>query len=335
MRVAVIGSGFVAGLHLDALNGLADAEVVGIVDLDRKRAAETARHAGGMEWHTSLLDAVDAWDVDAAIVCTPNDTHLAIGRQLVDARVHALIEKPLAVTPRDAAELKAAFDVNGLVLSAAHTHRFGAYSRTIKQAITEGDIGRPIHARLSTLNGWIWADWRGWQLNRTRSGGHAFHNGVHLLDLVTWWLDDEPAHVHALGRKQSAAQLEIHDYMLITVGYTSGATAVCEISRANHPRWLRYRDIFVQGTRGSLRMPWDGDGPLLFADQGTTPVSTAPDPFREQARAWIAAVRGVSSPTVTGHDGYRAVLLAEAAERSLSSGDVVAVADIDKEPAHA
>ena len=230
-RVIVIGSGFIAGEHLSALNQLPDAEVAGIVDLDPGRAAAAARAAGGVPWGTDLAAAITDWSADAAIVCTPNFTHPAIGRTLAEAGVHALIEKPLAITPGEAAELVELFEGRGLVLSAAHTHRYAPYARAVRQAITDGAVGRPLQARITLLGGWIWGDWRNWQIDRKRSGGHALHNGVHLLDLVTWWLGDTPTHVHAYGRKRAAADLEVHDYLMITVGYASGASAVCEMSR--------------------------------------------------------------------------------------------------------
>src|SRR5690606_33722614 len=250
-RVLVVGSGFIAGEHLNALHQLPDAEIAGIVDLDPGRAAAAARAAGGVPWATDLAAAITEWSADAAIVCTPNHTHPAIGRTLAEAGVHALIEKPLAITPAAAAELVELFEQRGLVLSAAHTHRYAAYARAVREAIVDGAVGRPRHARITLLGGWIWGDWRNWQIDRNRSGGHALHNGVHLLDLVTWWLDDVPTHLHAAGRKRAAADLEVDDYLMITVGYASGATAVCEMSRANQPRGIGYREVFVQGDGGT------------------------------------------------------------------------------------
>ncbi|WP_026876574.1 Gfo/Idh/MocA family protein [Jiangella gansuensis] len=331
LRVAIVGSGFIAGEHLDALSRLAGVVVVGIVDIDPSRAADAARRAGGIASATDLAEAINLWACDAAVVCTPNDTHGAIATTLAEAGVHALVEKPLATDPAVAARLAHAFDERGLVLAAAHTHRFAEYSNAIKQAIDDGEVGRPVHARLTFLGGWLWTDWRNWQINRQRSGGHGLHNGVHLLDLVTWWLGDEPTHVHAQGRKQSAAQLEVHDHLLMTVGFASGATAICEMSRANHPRHISYRDAVVVGTEGTLRVPWDGEAPLLFTEGVTRPVGGGASPFLKQAAAWVAAVRGEQAPAVTGADGLRAVVLGVAAERSMATGDVVAVADVWKE----
>lgn len=328
-RVLVVGSGFIAGEHLSALDQLPDAEVAGIVDLDPGRAAAAAKAAGGVPWAVDLGRAITDWEADAAIVCTPNHTHPAIGKVLAEAGVHALIEKPLAITPADAAELVEAFENQGLVLSAAHTHRYAPYARAVRQAITDGAVGRPLQARITLLGGWIWGDWRNWQIDRSRSGGHALHNGVHLLDLVTWWLGDTPTHLHAYGRKRAAADLEVHDYLMITVGYASGASAVCEMSRANQPRGLGYREVFVQGDAGTLRLPWDNEGLLSWGHDGTRAVPAGPSPFLAQARTWLAAVRSdqLEEEPVTGRTGLAAVVLGDAAERSLASGTMITIGE--------
>ncbi len=335
-RVIVIGSGFIAAEHLSALHQLPDAEVAGIVDLDPGRAAAAARAAGGVPWGVDLATAITDWSADAAIVCTPNHTHPAIGRTLAEAGVHALIEKPLAITPGEAAELVELFEGHGLVLSAAHTHRYAPYARAVRQAIVDGAVGRPLQARITLLGGWIWGDWRNWQIDRKRSGGHALHNGMHLLDLVTWWLDDTPTHLHAYGRKRAAADLEVHDYLMITVGYASGASAVCEMSRANQPRGIGYREVFVQGDGGTLRLPWDNEGTLHWGHDGTKSLAGGPSPFLAQARTWLASVRGAGSadgaasggePAVTGRTGLAAVVLGDAAERSLATGTMITLTD--------
>ena len=93
------------------------------------------------------------------------------------------------------------------MLIAAHTHRAYDYGRAVKETVDAGAIGRPVLVRLAILGGWIWPDWSAWVLDPERSGGHALHNGVHLLDLATWWLGDEPSDGHARGRKQTAAEL--------------------------------------------------------------------------------------------------------------------------------
>lgn len=318
-RVILIGTGFVAGEHLKALDALADAEVVGVVDVDPGRGAAFARSAGGIAAHTDLGTALAELTPHAAVICTPNGTHPEIATTLAAVGVHALVEKPLAIDEARAAEMVAAFDRAGLVLAAAHSHRFSEYGNAVKAVASSGQIGQPQHVRVTMLGGWTWTDWRNWQVSRELSGGHSLHNGVHLLDLAAWWIDDEPVEIHAQGRKQSAAELEIHDHLLITVRFAGGQTAVCEMSRANQPRAITYREVYLAGTTGSAHLPWDGETPLLF-DDGVTNRLPGSSSFAVQAANWVAAVRGEQPPAVTGADGLMAVRMGVAAEQSLATG---------------
>jgi predicted dehydrogenase len=208
----------------------------------------------------------------------------------------------------------------------AHTHRFNDYGFTIKQTIDHGDIGRPVYVRLAILGGWIWPDWRAWVLDPRRSGGHVLHNGVHLLDLATWWMGDEPESVYVQGRKETSADLAIHDYLSMIVRYRGGSTAVCEMSRANRPRTFAYRDVFVQGTRGALRLPWDAEHGLAFLENGTSLLpGNGQAGFDREVAAWVQAARGAVAPAVTGEEARLAVAMALAGEESLRTGEAIRV----------
>jgi predicted dehydrogenase len=183
-----------------------------------------------------------------------------------------------------------------------------------------------VYLRLAILGGWIWPDWRAWVLDPRRSGGHVLHNGVHLLDLATWWLGLEPESVYVQGRKETSADLEIYDYLSMLVRFRGGATAICEMSRGNRPRSFAYRDVFVQGTSGSLSLPWDAEQGIAFLEGGTSLLPGAGQSgFDREVAAWISAIRGDCTPAVTGAEARLAVAMAVAGEESLRSGRVVAV----------
>jgi predicted dehydrogenase len=326
LGIVVIGTGFVASMHLAAVAKLAGCHLAGVVDVDGARARAAVRGIDGARW-TTRLDELASWpDVAGCIVCTPNDTHVDIGLAVAAMGKHMLMEKPLAITVEGAERLDSTFQERNLVLMGAHTHRFYDYGRTIKHTLDSGDIGRPVYIRLAILGGWIWPDWRAWVIDPRRSGGHVLHNGVHLLDLATWWMADEPVSVYAQGRKETSADLAIFDYLSMIVRFGNGATAVCEVSRANRPRTFGYRDVFVQGTRGALRLPWDAEQGLAFTESGTALLpGDSQVGFDREVAAWVAALRGEVAPAVTGAEASRAVAMAVAGEESLRTGEVIAL----------
>ncbi len=331
LGIGVVGTGFVASMHLAALAKLPDVQLAGVVDLDPARARAAVLGVANARWTTSLAEML-AWpDLDGCIVCTPNDTHVNIGLAVAAAGKHLLMEKPLAITLDGATALVDAFAERKLVLMGAHTHRFYDYAISIKRAMNADDIGRPIYVRLALLGGWIWPDWRAWVIDPRRSGGHVLHNGVHLLDLVTWWVADEPRSVYVQGRKETSAELAIHDYLSMTVRFRHGATAVCEVSRANRPRSFNYREAFVQGTRGALRQAWDAEQGLAFLETGTTLLpGDSQAGFDREVEAWVSAIRGEAPAAVSGREARRAVAMALAGEESLRSGRVVDLEELEE-----
>ncbi len=326
LGVGVIGTGFVANMHLAALSKLPGVRLVGVVDVDRGRAREAVRGVEGARWTTDIDEFLGWSDVAGCIMCTPNDTHVELGLRIAAAGKHLLMEKPLAISVDGADALVRAFGERGLTLMGAHTHRFYPYGRAIKDAIEGDDIGRPVYVRLAILGGWIWPDWRARVLDPRRSGGHVLHNGIHLLDLVTWWIGDVPETIYVQGRKETSANLDIDDYLSMIVRYRGGSTAVCEMSRANRPRSFAYRDVFVQGTRGALRLPWDAESGLAFLEGGTSLLpGNGQIGFDREVGAWLAAIRGEAAPAVSGEEARLAVAMAVAGEESLRRGEVVRI----------
>ena len=93
------------------------------------------------------------------------------------------------------------------------------------------------------------------------------------------------------------------------------------MSRANRPRTFAYRDVFVQGTRGALRLPWDAEQGLAFLEGGTSLLpGNGQLGFDREVGAWVAAIRGEAAPAVTGAEARLAVAMAVAGEESLRSG---------------
>ena len=331
LRVLIVGTGFIAAQHAAAIHAEPRLELAGVVDVDRDRAAAASRANGGVPAFTDLAEALAETGAGGCVVCTPNDTHAGIAVQVAEAGAHLLIEKPLATDVAGARRAVEAFAEAGRVLMPAHTHRHYDYARTVRDVLLSGELGTVDLIRLSILGGWIWPDWRGWMLDPARSGGHALHNGVHLLDLVTWWKGGAPETVYARGRRQTAAELGIHDYLEMTVGFADGATAVCEMSRAHRPAAIARRDVMVVGTGGILTLPWDAEAGTVTDESGTAllPPGGA-DGFAAQMAAWAEAIGG-GPPAVTGADGLLAVAMGIAAERSIATGDPVRIDDVLKE----
>lgn len=326
--VLVVGTGFIAEHHIAALHASTRARLVGVVDTDPGKVAVASRANGGVPATTDLKEALSWPDVDGVIVCTPNGSHAGIAHTVAAAAKHLMVEKPLATTSVDALSIVEGFHNAGLTLTVAHTHRVYDYALAVKAVLDSGEIGEPRLIRLAILGGWIWGDWSAWVLDPGLSGGHALHNGVHLLDLVTWWMGRRPDSVYARGRRQTASDLPIYDYLEMVLRFGDGGVAQCEMSRAHQPGDLAQRDVLVVGSEGVLALPWDGEPNLVVGQHGITALPPAAgSAFTRQLDGWLDAIGG-APPIVDGRDGYFAVAMAEAVELSIATGEQISLAEV-------
>ncbi len=132
VRVAVIGVGSMGSNHLRVYDTLKNVDLVGIYDADMElaqcRAAEYGCHA-----FENLEDILKA--VDAVSICTPSSTHCEVGLFFLNAGVHCLIEKPLAVTEEQCLDLIAAAKGSGAKLLVGHIERFNPAVRQLAKLL--------------------------------------------------------------------------------------------------------------------------------------------------------------------------------------------------------
>lgn len=327
--VGLVGAGGIALSHAAALRTSPRAALRFVCDADAARASRLA-HENEIASTGTMEEMLAHPDVDAVIVCTPNATHEAIGVQVLAAGKHLLMEKPLAMTLAGAERLVTLATERGLALAVGHSHRFSDQGVAIHAAVSSGAIGKPRFARIVINGGWIWGGWDSWVLDPERSGGHSLHNGVHLMDLAAWWLNSRATSVFSRGQKVTSAALAIHDYLVTELHFASGASALCEVSRAEHSRVGGFVEVTVVGTEGVLRRDWDAEGVLAQTDgaiSAWTPSGGAARTFERELASFVHACAHpdqVQPPMVAALDAVR---LALASERSLVSGEVVPVGD--------
>ena len=123
IRTAVVGVGYLGRFHAQKYAASEDAQLVAVVDPDQGRRTSVAEEVGAeaLESHDDLPGRVDAVSIVA-----PTRSHYAIARDLLDAGVHVLVEKPITVTAEEAGELVDLAAERNLVLQVGHLERFNA-----------------------------------------------------------------------------------------------------------------------------------------------------------------------------------------------------------------
>jgi predicted dehydrogenase len=199
IKFAVIGMGLIGPRHAAAIKQDTRAVLACIVD-PSPHAKAVAKDLN-TTIYTSIQDMLQAQKPDAAIVCTPNHTHVAVSEELLNARIHVLVEKPISTDVPSAKRLvgvsSSPFSANSytkialakarnLLLLVGHHRRFNRYVVTAKSILSSTALGKPL-----ALNG-LWTlykpleyfqpptDWR----RKSKSGGPVFINLIHEIDIM-------------------------------------------------------------------------------------------------------------------------------------------------------
>jgi predicted dehydrogenase len=188
-----VGGWGVAG-HLQAYKDSPHAQVVAVCDAVAERAEQVAGEWGVAHAFADYRELLAMPGVDAVDIATPNNTHRDIAMAALAAGKHVMCEKPLAIELEHAREMARAAVEIGRINAVNFVHRFVPSARYVKQLIDEGAVGEIYHVNIAYAQGWLTDPSfpRVWRLNAAVAGtGTLGDIGIHVSDLVRWWLTDE------------------------------------------------------------------------------------------------------------------------------------------------
>jgi len=204
VRVAVIGTGFAGGSHVEALRRVPGVEVVALAGSSEARARASADRLGVAEATGDYRVLLDGAVIDAVHNCTPNDLHHEITAAALAAGKHVLAEKPLAMDSAETADLVARAERAGTVTGVCFNYRHYPLVAEARAMLADGRAGPPHLIRGAYLQDWLLdrADWN-WRLESARSGASRAIGdiGSHWMDLLQHVTDRSIVRVYArLGR---------------------------------------------------------------------------------------------------------------------------------------
>jgi predicted dehydrogenase len=311
LRVALLGTGWVARFHAQALADHPDAELVAIANWRAESLARLAARFTGVRTTTRWEDLVEDADVDAAVIATPNALHAPQAIAFLQAGRHVLVEKPMASDLRAAQALLEAKRGSSASLMIAHCWRFHDDVRALRGRIAAGELGEVVKTRGYGIHaGWGPA---GWFTSRELAGGGALLDmGVHAIDTARFLLGDpEPLRVcAAVGTRYG--DYEVDDDAVLLVSWANGTTSIVESGWWQPHMGGMEADTEVYGTAGYARV-WEATSPPPGYEHCTQPMYSA------QMAEFVGAVLDGRSPRPDGEDGLVVMRVVDEAYRSASS----------------
>lgn len=244
-----------------------------VCDVDSTAAERTAALAAELlgerpAVYTELARMIEGEpSLVAADVVTETALHHPCTLTALDAGLHVLTEKPIATTVGEAREMIAAAERAQRRLGVAENYRRDPLCRLTKSILDAGVIGVPRFALDASVDagGSMLLHGTPWRARRSRGGGFVVEQGVHLADLLLYYLGDVEsivAEVRILERRvvsttssddRSWLDADAPDTAFALLRFASGATAQVTWTHASHGMALRLGTI--HGSRGTLETP--------------------------------------------------------------------------------
>src|SRR5262245_58701029 len=120
LRAAMVGTGYIADFHAQAIQSLEGVELVSVCDANLKKAQSFATRWGVPSAFDSLDSMLDPQAIDSVHILTPPDLHYALAKKALQSGVHVLCEKPMCPSVAEADKLLALARNNGLRLGVNH-----------------------------------------------------------------------------------------------------------------------------------------------------------------------------------------------------------------------
>lgn len=340
VRIAMLGSGFVAGFYMQGLANVVGHEVVANYSRKKQRARQFAG-----EWSipepTSELDQLIARDdIDLYVIAVPNEDHLPISLALSRATRNQVCTKPLARNPVEASAMLKAAKKSGALHGYAETEVFSPCVVKAQQIVAGGGIGKVLWVRSRESHGGPHsAHFRDPQ----KTGGGAMHDlGCHCISAARFFFgkDDKIVEVMAWGGALVQKNAKCEDNALLILKFASGGISHCELSWTTKGG-LDLRNeihgsegsIFTDVTRGTPISAFTTRSAGYVVEKAEIDFGwTRPLPeeafaygYQAEMRHFIECVRDGTTPRETYDDGYIVNCALDAGYRSMRSGRWVPV----------
>jgi predicted dehydrogenase len=349
VRIAVIGAGSIGPRHARTVAKSNVAILSAIVD-PASSAAQLAAELN-VPHYQSITDLVQSpYKPDAAIICTPNFTHVPLSKELADNGIHMLIEKPISIDINSGKELVQHLETAGVKALVGHHRRFNPYMVATKRTLSSGSLGQIL-----AVNG-LWtlykpldyfdapAEWR-----RDKSGGPILINMVHEVDLLHY-LFGPIVRVHA-EKTISQRGFEAEEGAALTLRFKSGIVGTFLISdhtpspynfesgTGENPEIPKTGQDFYRifGTDGSLSVPDMTQWSYKGKDKKSWHSELAREeaavsqrvPFDDQLEHFVKVVNGQETPSCTAKAGLAALVVCEAIREALAANATVEIEEYD------
>ena len=333
-KVAILGAGFVANVHVESyMRFIPEAEVVAVYSNIEEEAKAFAVAHGIPQWYNDLDKLLAESGAEVIDIGLPNYLHHDACIKAAMANKHVIIEKPLALTLEEADEMIATCKEKGVLLMYAEQLCFTPKYERARALVERGAVGKVYMIKQSEKHSGPHSAW--FYKKETAGGGVMMDMGCHAIAWFRWMNKNNPVKSVYANMKTVMHDTDCDDNTVAILEFENGVTAVAENSWARHggmddrieiygDKGVIYADLF----KGNSSLTYSVDGYDYASEKAGNTQGWTFTIFEEvfnqgyphELKHFISCVREGKQPLVTGEDGRAVLELIYAAYESARTG---------------
>lgn len=221
IKFGIIGCGHIGKRHAAVIDDAKNASLVSLCDIEVEKADELA---GLYKINNVFADYHDLINsaVDVVSICTPHFLHKPMTIDALQAGKDVIVEKPMALSAKDAEEMTSAAEQLNRKLYVVKQNRYNVPIRLAGDAIANNKLGKIFMVECNVL----WnrhqayydqSDWRGF---KEKEGGALFTQASHFIDILVWWFGDVVSANTKIATQNH--NIEVEDAGIANVEFSSG-----------------------------------------------------------------------------------------------------------------
>lgn len=342
VRIGFIGSGGIARYQMSKLKDLADVEIVAVSDVSPVALNLAKKEIGVEKTFADWKDLLKIKELDAVSVCTPNKLHCDPTIAALNAGLHVLVEKPMAMNAKEAAKMVEAAKKKKKLLQIGFQWRFTPVAQMLRKQVESGSLGDIAYVRVQALRRRGIPNWGVFGRKDLQGGGPMIDIGVHLLEMAHYVIGS-PKPISALGScytylgnkkcdtlcpwpNWDHKTYTVEDLAVGMLKFANGTTLVIESSFAAHIE----KDVFgvqIMGTKGGAT----SSPAKIFTDHNGYMMNMEPsfmgeqDDFAFKMKHFVDCIRGQVQCMAPGEDGLMVQKMLDGIYKSSEAGKEVKI----------
>ena len=301
IKIAIVGTGIIAGAHITAIKQLDNCSLVALCDLNEERVSKLAAE-NGVPYFLDYKEIPEKVDCDAVILNLPHGLHAPVSVFFLEKGIHVLVEKPMANTASECDEMLKASEKSGAKLAVAHVQRYFLANMKIKEIVDSGELGTLcMYDEQRSIN-YVLPDRPAWFTNKKMAGGGIVMNyGAHAFDKIFYVTGAKPTFVNA-SYANCINDRDVEGHAQIFAKFDNGVSATITLSGYSTVVY----EAYYYFTKGALKLT--ATSKLEMKREGEkewTPIPDANDSFafNREITEFIKYINGEPSNIPDGNYG--------------------------------